>query len=1066
MDLDIINTKEKKLVDYVWLKSLFQYVKNSPDIQEYDIKKLSEYVLVNNFKLIRKNRNKHNLSDYVYNQIIKLINVAQLRIIVDINKLNDRDLLSKILKLPEYEKTLQNVETFLFKFVIYQNSTINSEILYLYDVHNAMIFDIKAMSEPEINLHLKNLKQKIDSFFENESKFKDESTKIENHSSVIKSNENSKVRENTIITKDNMFKEDFNNSQEDFVENQKIDLSSKLNNNLPNKEEIPKFYQPTAHKFIDSKTIFDAYTDFLKKESDLTENTDNNFYDYLVNKLGKQSYNRKKIYKFIRKYYSKYITQKSDGKINYTQFQKLDTENKKIGFNFIENINGKDIEYLIFALGGELDNSFDIKAVELTLNSFKGIPYDIDRSFRYKLFSVNNKILSDFDRYVETYKQNLTHIYQDYSIYNIFNYIKLNEPIIYDRFINQSNFNIENFYYQYPFLLEYFIESLELFSSSIKERFKSLIMKINTERELKVISERLNGKTLEEIGHLIGVTRERIRQIETKAKRKIKSLANRITDKELSLYLSIFNDVNLITYDEFEAIFEELSSPFLELLNGLDNKKISNFTNLEIITADKYYIYKNILFFYNLDSAINYEEILEHWKIITDEEENHHFEYFFQRYYFKSGIFSLKKDVFNNKVEKVKFILKQYFKDGIKVYSDDDINLFKKYYSTVFGESELISQSTRTVGSYITRYTKIIDKGTYKIVENSFAFSQTELEIIFQLLGKQSLTYIEDLLESYNSNSLTREIESAELFSRVLKPHLKDFHSNRFYIAKEEVLLDYSNYIPSFIENSGGVVSASDIIRKFPGIHSKTILNIVNQSDEILTNRNHNYIHVKNVGLSKEELDILKNKLYKQLETSDIIHTTDLYQLIRYDKNITMNEMVLEDSLGIFNVIKYYFSSEFNVYRPLMSRKTTFVGPYYEMINHYVFNKDIVKTTEIAEFNKKIQKMNQIRLLIERKNPDYYLVDSKTFMKKSLTGINDFIAKKMKQILKVFFENNPYQDLDDFNSWNLFPKLSVPWTNQLVYSIIIDYYKNSKIIFKNKSYAYLSFRAEWGKEDE
>ena len=1087
MDLDILNSKNKKLIDYIWLKSLFQYVKNNPDDQEISVESIAEYVFVNVFKRLRSNQQVHEFNDYIFNQVSKLLEIAQLRIIVDIDKLLIKDLLAKILKLPEYDKTLQNVEIFLNKNVVFKNTIINSEIIYLYDVHNTMIFDVKEMSETEMNLQLKNLKNKIDSFFEEKSKSNHQSPEIDKKTYVYKSKENyienkgSKVLENE---KNEVY---LNKSKKTYLENQKAKLiqepsiTTKKDNssqnqkmdspeatikNVPSVEEIPKFYQMTVHKYIDSKIIFDAYSDFLKQESDSPNNNDFSFYDYLVKKLGRQSYNRRKIYEFIRKYYYKYIAQKTENNNNDAYFFKLDDENEKLGFNLLENIIGKDIDYLVFALGGNSDHSIDLKSIELTIKSFKGIPYDINRSFRHKLFKINNKILSDFDKYAETYKQKLTLVYEDYTIDNVLNFIRLNEPTLYDRFLNQSNFSIDNFYDQYPFLLEYFMEALDLFAMNIKDRFKALITKNNTERELKVLSERLNGKTLEEIGHLIGVTRERIRQIEAKGKRKIHRLAKRITDKELNLFLSIFNNVNLITYDEFETIYEEHSNHFIELLNALENKKISNFDNLEIITIDKYYIYKNILFFNNLDKVIDYHETLEHWKDMTGEEETHEFEYFFHRYYFESGNFSLRKEVFNNKSEKVKFILKQFFNDGIKVYNDDEISLFKEYYFSVFGDSELMMQSTRTVGSYITRYTKIIDKGTYKIVEDSFVFSQIELDIIFQLLNKQPLIYIEDLLELYNSNPLTRDIESAELLSRLLKPHLKYFYSNRFYIAKEEDLLDYSNYILSFIEQSGGVVSAIDISRKFPGIHSKTILNLVNQSDEILINRNQNYIHVKNVGLSIEELDILKNKLYKQLESSEIIHTTDLYRLIRYDKNITMNEMVLEDSLGIFNVIKFYFSSEFNVYRPLMSRKDTFVGPYNEMMNHYIFNKDIVKTSEIAEFNKKIQKMNQIRIFIERKSPEYYLVDSKTFMKKSLIGIDDLIAKKMKQILKVFFDSNPYHDLDSFNSWNLFPKLSVPWTNQLVYSIIIDYFKNTKIIFKNKSYAYLSFRVEWGEEDE
>ena len=55
-------------------------------------------------------------------------------------------------------------------------------------------------------------------------------------------------------------------------------------------------------------------------------------------------------------------------------------------------------------------------------------------------------------------------------------------------------------------------------------------MKLNQtlKREELVLQQRAEGKTLEEVGKIWGVTRERIRQIEAKAKERIRVCKNKL----------------------------------------------------------------------------------------------------------------------------------------------------------------------------------------------------------------------------------------------------------------------------------------------------------------------------------------------------------------------------------------------------------------------------------------------------------------------------------------------------------------------------------------------------------
>ncbi|TSC76023.1 MAG: hypothetical protein G01um101431_1041 [Parcubacteria group bacterium Gr01-1014_31] len=71
------------------------------------------------------------------------------------------------------------------------------------------------------------------------------------------------------------------------------------------------------------------------------------------------------------------------------------------------------------------------------------------------------------------------------------------------------------------------------------QQYSTVLQKIMQEdfltpREKKILSLRLEGKTLQEVGEEMGVTRERIRQIGLRIKRK---LGESLTKPELAAYI-------------------------------------------------------------------------------------------------------------------------------------------------------------------------------------------------------------------------------------------------------------------------------------------------------------------------------------------------------------------------------------------------------------------------------------------------------------------------------------------------------------------------------------------------
>ena len=264
-----------------------------------------------------------------------------------------------------------------------------------------------------------------------------------------------------------------------------------------------------------------------------------------------------------------------------------------------------------------------------------------------------------------------------------------------------------------------------------------------------------------------------------------------------------------------------------------------------------------------------------------------------------------------------------------------------------------------------------------------------------------------------------------------------------------------------FLENNSGVFRIEDIEAKFKGINHKTILNIYNQSDLVLSNINQRYIHVKHVGLNNQELNTIKLIIDKLIVNKEYIHVLDVYEKILMDESIVMDEEVLNDSLGLFNVIKYYFNEEYNLFRPLIGKNNVFIGPFESMIEHYFFSSEIVEIEPLKKFVDYMQKPTAIHAIFEIHHPKYYLVSSKEFRLRASLGITKQVSNTIEKIMKNFMKSNPNLGIEDFTQWDLLPKIKIDWTPQLIYSLAKDDFHDSYIKFSNKKYNNLKFRIEW-----
>lgn len=1035
-DLSLCKFFEQKnlnLIDLILYKSIIKSLEKS-DFLTFDTKQISEYILVLYFKLIRNKTIPIQKRDFVHKSVVRLIEKSKLITLKNTSELSDKDFFVILKRHSDYTTTIEKINKHINRFTLIKNQIGPSEkLIYDYDQSSKVITILEKKE-------LTNSLECINLYIKNHYKYKSKQYKDENALKLIRKQSNESIEE--------------------------VNTNSK----------IPISYQLTKHKSMKTKDLFEQFDIFLENKSINHHDADlNQFYMFLKNHYKNQSYNRNNLIQFIKKYYRPdydlFIEEEIVNLTNqFRYFKELDILNIQLGFNLTELITINDLNNLLNHPKKESNvkfiaksnfSDYDFNFIEY----FKGLDYsNMDEVERYNAFLANQKIIRNIDLYQDKLDYQLSLVDPIYSRKEILNYLRFSGYFkLYDILAQEEFWNKRDAFFRAPYLVKTLIDVLTEFRNPLLDRLGDYIDSILTDREQYIHQERFNKRTLESLGTKMGLTRERVRQIESKAKKKLKSNKSlKIIQKLNPLIQSKFSSLYNIVIEDVENVLGRFTSVFIEL-NIFHNEDFAYFENEEYMTFKKHELSRVDNFietFENYFDRNEYHLKKENYKVFFPKIDPDIFDsQMLKRFEINSDYYFDKKH-FKTKSDRVKFILFEYYPEGIKVFDDEMISDFTSKYQKFFGIDDFKNQSTRTVGSYITRYTKIIGRGLYSIASKSIELDTEIVDYISSLIYESKLIYKETLLYRVKSRFNHLSFESMEEFSRVLKKYI-NFPSNRFYFSVEEEYLDYQRYLVEFLENNSGVFRIEDIETEFKGINQKTILNIYNQSDLVLSNNNHRYIHVKHVGLNNNELNTIKLIIDQLIEKEDYIHVLDVYEKILMDDSIVMDEEVLNDSLGLFNVIKYYFSEEYSLFRPLIGKSNVFIGPFESMIDHYFFSSEIVEIETLKKFIDYMQKPTAIHAIFEIQHPKYYLINSKEFRLKASLGITSQVSNTIEKIMKNFMKGNPNLGIEDFTQWNLLPKIKVDWTPQLIYSLAKDDFHDINIKFSIKKYNNLKFRIEW-----
>lgn len=563
----------------------------------------------------------------------------------------------------------------------------------------------------------------------------------------------------------------------------------------------------------------------------------------------------------------------------------------------------------------------------------------------------------------------------------------------------------------------------------IDDLFKKLYV---NDRTQAIISQRAHKKTLEEIGTALGVTRERIRQIEAKTKDKFSRYHRQI--RIISKISAERNGDTVINSEEIEAYCGDKTQELVFMLKGYktSNYIYDNQLGVFIVGDDSmqdriYNILESlpdVVKFNELDTVL---EMAEEEEIPADVMEKA----FLDMYDIKGAVYCRSHLTLTAIYES---ILEKYYQSGIHIYDDDEIKLFKEKILLEYGNVKL-PINDRAIAARITDIAILCGRGIYKPKQKSYIPKALLDKIHNYIVNNENPVFMTNTLFDVFEDELTKHgVDNKYFLQGILREYYEDeFTFRRDYISKDPNVTTVYSSIVNFIKNAEYSVSKEEVFSAFPGITE--IVVALSLEDENVLNYFGEYLHANKISVYDDEKDYLHNAITEAMKGKSNIHIKDIYDSIVRDRPEIFARNGVAFSYSAFSFLNYLFRQDFQFSRPYIGVKESRIERVQERLNNFVYSNDEVSFASISEFTKDNHIMVQSWLEFYNSCNDKFLIaNSKKLIKIEKTGITDEIARMLEDYIVIEIDGTT--PISDLKVWGKLPSINIPWTEWLIYSVV------------------------------
>ena len=577
----------------------------------------------------------------------------------------------------------------------------------------------------------------------------------------------------------------------------------------------------------------------------------------------------------------------------------------------------------------------------------------------------------------------------------------------------------------------------------INDLFENLY---SNDRVRTVTQLRAKKQTLEQIGTTLGVTRERVRQIEAKAKRLFSRLHSRI--RIISKIAAERNGDTVLTPVEIEEYCGSRTSDLLFFLQSYESANYTYDRQLDVfILGDDSIagrVQSSIETLPEIIKASQISNILGEAAEEADVPVEMLEKAFLDAYRLTGEVYHRYRLSLATIYERV---LDAHYPHGFKAYDAEEILRFREIVANEYGDVGLPAND-HALTSRVASICILCGKGVYRLKKKDYMPRELANKICDYIENSENTIFLTNTLFSvFEDELMSVGIDNKYFLQGVLHELFADkFVFRRDYISKDVDVTSVYSAVVDFIKKSNFPVSKAQIQEAFPGI-TEIVINF-SVGDPYVLNYFGEYLHASKLNILDNEKAYLFNVLNDLLADGEAHHGRDIYEIISRQKPEILTRNAAMYPFSAFSILEFLFRDKFQFSRPYVANNGVEIGRPGERLHDLIYSSDKFTVSEISEFSR--DNRFQIYSLLEYVNgcnDEFLLIDNDTMMRISQTGIDESVALQVEGVIAdSISETMPIKNL---TIWADLPAIKVPWTEWLIYSIIFKW--GSKLVAATSS---------------